>query len=109
MGNKPNINVFDIVLAVCEERDSLCMDVPGERRRLASAITAALQRANVLAHRGEQRMPICKNCQHPGGDHNWKVRRVRGQCMYPHCDCGKYVPLTDRPKPVNRVMGRALY
>jgi hypothetical protein len=54
-------------------------------------------------------MPICKSCEHRGEDHNWKVQRVRGHCMSPQCICSRYVPLTDRPRPVNRLMGRLLY
>ncbi len=49
MNDKPNDSVFDIVLAVCEAQDGLCMDVSAERRRLASAITTALYEANLLA------------------------------------------------------------
>jgi hypothetical protein len=42
-------DVFAIVLAVCEQLDSLCMDVPAERLRLASAITEALREAELFA------------------------------------------------------------
>lgn len=42
-------DVFAIVLAVCEQQDSLCMDVPTERLRLTAAITAALHEAELLA------------------------------------------------------------
>ena len=41
--------VFAIILTVCEQHDSLCMDVAAERLRLASAVTAALQEAELLA------------------------------------------------------------
>ena len=77
-------------------------------------------------------MPFCKNCPHGGSMHNWKLppcsrshpygktncanciqqrelRRVRGQCKYPQCECRGYVPNVDRPKPVSNVIGRALY
>jgi hypothetical protein len=70
------------------------------------------------------RMPPCLFCSHRGSDHNWTVppcsfrpycncvlehpRRLRGRCVYAGCRCLKYVPNTDRPKPVNRYMGRAL-
>jgi hypothetical protein len=69
------------------------------------------------------RMPPCLFCSHRGSDHNWRVppcsarpycncamehpRRLRGRCLYPGCRCLKYVPNTDRPKPVNRYIGRA--
>ncbi len=49
MDDKTDYNVFDIVLAVCEEQDGFCMDVSAERARLASAIATALQEADVLA------------------------------------------------------------
>jgi hypothetical protein len=32
--------------------------------------------------------------------------RLRGRCLFPGCRCLKYVPDTDRPKPVNRYIGR---
>jgi hypothetical protein len=66
-------------------------------------------------------MPICKNCGHRGEDHNWTIppsssqrrklrdlgsRRIRGHCFC--CACIHYVPLTDRPQPINRVIGRML-
>lgn len=67
-------------------------------------------------------MPICKNCGHRGEDHNWSfppalsalrrklrdldARRVRGHCRC--CACVHYVPLTDRPQPVNYFIGRML-
>jgi hypothetical protein len=54
-------------------------------------------------------MPCCKNCLHAGGLHNWTVRRLWGHCLYPACPCTKYVPLTDKPKPVSSVVGRAVY
>jgi hypothetical protein len=37
------------------------------------------------------------------------VRRLWGHCLYPACPCTKYVPLTDKPKPVSSVVGRAVY
>jgi hypothetical protein len=33
--------------------------------------------------------------------------RVRGQCRRSGCICTKYVPRSDAPKPVNRLIGRA--
>ena len=47
------------------------------------------------------RQPRC-NCalQHP--------RRLRGACIIAGCRCRKYVPKTDRPQPVNAVIGRWL-
>ena len=66
-------------------------------------------------------MPICKNCGHRGEDHNWTIapspaqrrklrdlgsRRIRGHCFC--CTCIHYVPLTDRPQPINGVIGRML-
>jgi hypothetical protein len=45
-------DLFDalaIVLDVCEQHDSLCMDVSAERLRLASAIIDALHEAELLA------------------------------------------------------------
>ena len=45
------VDVFDIVLAVCEQHDGLCMDVSAERLRLAFEITAALREADVIADR----------------------------------------------------------
>jgi hypothetical protein len=67
-------------------------------------------------------MPICKNCGHRGEDHNWTIppapparlkrlrdlgsRRIRGHCFC--CACIHYVPWTDRPQPINRVIGRML-
>jgi hypothetical protein len=131
MDKKSNNTVFDIVLAVCEAQDGLCMDEPAERKRLASAITTALRNANVLAHWPESGMPVCKNCDHKGSDHNWTSppcsrcqnrklfcplcayqraeRRLRGQCQYPNCICSRYMPLTNMPRPVSKVIGRALY
>jgi hypothetical protein len=49
MHDKANCTVFDMILAVCEQQDGLCMDVPQERERLAAAISAALHEADVLA------------------------------------------------------------
>jgi hypothetical protein len=49
MHDKANCTVFNMILAVCEQQDGLCMDVPQERDRLASEITAALHQADVLA------------------------------------------------------------
>jgi hypothetical protein len=76
-------------------------------------------------------MPICRNCEHGGRNHNWvspacsrcggrsphcpfcfenyQRGRKRGQCQHPECGCGKYVPAGDGPRPVNKVIGRALY
>ena len=76
-------------------------------------------------------MPICAKCDHKGEDHNWisppcsrcsnrglhcpfcfekyQRRRKRGQCRYPNCKCAAYKPLTSRPAPVNKYLGRALY
>ena len=76
-------------------------------------------------------MPICKYCDHGGRQHNWVVppcsncgersphchlcfekyheRRKRGQCRYPGCRCAKYVPLSETPPPVNRLLGRVFY
>ena len=76
-------------------------------------------------------MPICKHCEHRGEGHNWisptcwncgnrsahcpfyfekyQRGRKRGQCRDPDCDCAKYVPLSDRPRPINKFAGRLLY
>jgi hypothetical protein len=54
------------------------------------------------------RMPICLNCGHGGSSHNWQRRTHWGHCMFPKCDCRKYVPRTDKPRPVNSVIGRML-
>ena len=54
-------------------------------------------------------MPLCKNCLHSGPHHHWKVARFRGRCQNRGCGCVGYVPNVDRPEPVNKVMGRALY
>ena len=76
-------------------------------------------------------MPICRNCEHSGRTHNWisaacsncgnrrrgcsfcfgkyQQGRLRGQCQHPGCTCGKYVPLTDQPSPVNKYAARLLY
>lgn len=54
-------------------------------------------------------MPLCKNCPHPGTYHHWKVARLRGRCQNGDCRCIGYVPGVDTPKPVNKVIGRALY
>jgi hypothetical protein len=50
MNDNVNDSVFDIVLAVCEAQDGLCMDVPAERNRLVRAITAALHEADGPSH-----------------------------------------------------------
>jgi hypothetical protein len=34
-------------------------------------------------------------------------KRMRGRCLLSDCHCLKYVPLTDRRRPVNRRIGRA--
>ena len=67
------------------------------------------------------RMPICRNCEHRGRDHDWIVppcsvprcncalqhpRRMRGRCLVPGCLCHYYVPTSYRPKPVSAVLGR---
>ena len=54
-------------------------------------------------------MPLCEHCEHLGKLHNWTVRRFWGHCMYPNCDCTKYIPDTDKPKPFNRYIGRMTY
>lgn len=54
-------------------------------------------------------MPICKTCAHGATDHYWRIERLRGQCMQRRCDCVKYVPLSDQPKPLNRFVGKLLY
>jgi hypothetical protein len=47
------LDVFAVILDVCEELNSLCMDVTAERALLASAITDALHEAELLAPRAE--------------------------------------------------------
>ena len=71
-------------------------------------------------------MPICAKCDHKGEDHNWislsnrglhclfcfekyQRRRKRSQCRYSTCKCAAYKPLTSRPAPANKYLGRALY
>jgi hypothetical protein len=54
-------------------------------------------------------MPLCKNCPHSGSHHHWKVARLHGRCQNQDCGCIGYVPNVDMPKPVNKVMGSALY
>jgi hypothetical protein len=43
------LDVLAVILDVCEELNSLCMDVPAERSLLASAIVDALDEAEFLA------------------------------------------------------------
>jgi hypothetical protein len=40
---------------------------------------------------------------------NYQQGRKRGQCQHSGCMCGKYVPLTDQPRPVNKYAARLLY
>lgn len=76
-------------------------------------------------------MPVCRNCDHAGRDHNWISQacswcgsdshhcpfcfekyyegRKRGQCRYPDCACAKYVPAGGTVRPVNKFAGRMLY
>lgn len=64
-------------------------------------------------------MPSCSNCDHAGTLHNWRIppcsapphdcvafhpKRLRGSCL--QCLCTKYVPDTDKPKPVNPRIAR---
>jgi hypothetical protein len=51
-------------------------------------------------------MPPCINCGEPGESHEWKVARRRGRCPIGGM---KYRPRTDKPKPVSKVIGRAIY
>ena len=66
-------------------------------------------------------MPTCANCMHAGSDHDWTPppcsaracdchrrhpRRLRGRCLVSGCDCPKYAPRTDLPKPLNAYVGR---
>jgi hypothetical protein len=51
---------------------------------------------------GGDRRVRCKEC-----GHRKEQRRLRGACLIPGCLCGRYVPLADKPKPVNRYIGRA--
>ncbi|MET4424272.1 hypothetical protein ABIB87_006882, partial [Bradyrhizobium sp. JR18.2] len=55
------------------------------------------------------RMPLCKNCQHSGLHHHWRIARLRGRCRHRGCCCVGYVPDVDRPKPLNKVIGWVLY
>ena len=32
--------------------------------------------------------------------------RRRGHCQITHCACTKYIPLTGRPAPANKIIGR---
>jgi hypothetical protein len=45
----------------------------------------------------------CQECQH-----RKEQRRFRGACLIRGCLCGRYVPRTDKPKPVNGYAGRAV-
>jgi hypothetical protein len=82
----------------------------------------ARARSNFISLHLSIRMPPCMFCPHRGSDHDWTSpacsarpycscvlkhpRRLRGRCLIPDCRCLKYVPRTDRPKPVNRYIGR---
>jgi len=74
----------------------------------ASCGATAPERSTLLALNRTYRMPICRNCGHGGADHNWQRRTHWGLCAVPGCFCRHYVPKTDRPKPVNAVIGRLL-
>src|SRR5258707_4460620 len=54
-------------------------------------------------------MPLCKNCQHSGSHHHWRITRLRGRCRYRDCGCISYVPDVDSPEPVNKVIGPEPY
>jgi hypothetical protein len=47
------LDVFAVILDVCEGLNSLCMDIPAERTLLATAITDALHEAELLAPTAE--------------------------------------------------------
>ncbi len=65
-------------------------------------LSAVSIRANDYAH-------LQKLGLHRGEDHNWRAQRAWGQCMFRRCGCRKYMPLTDRPRPVNSVIEKWLY
>lgn len=99
--------------------------LPRQPRRMPRAL---IRIENVLRCRS---MPICAKCDHTGEGHNWissacsrcsnrglhcpfcferhTRRRKRGQCRYPGCTCAAYEPLTSRPAPVNKHLGRVFY
>ncbi|CCD89867.1 protein of unknown function [Bradyrhizobium sp. ORS 285] len=53
-------------------------------------------------------MSPCRSCTHRGKDHQWHASRTRGHCLIPGCLCSRYVPETDKPKPINARLGRLL-
>jgi hypothetical protein len=77
-------------------------------RLRASCGANASERSNLSARNRTYRMPTCHDCGHGGADHNWQRRTHWGHCADPGCFCRHYVPKTDRPKPVNAVIGRLL-
>jgi hypothetical protein len=77
-------------------------------RLRASCGANASERSNLSVRNRTYRMPTCHNCGHGGADHNWQRRTHWGHCADPGCFCQHYVPKTDRPKPVNAVIGRLL-
>ncbi len=83
----------------------LCAPLPARRSRRRAVSGRTLSAINIR----NSNMPVCNSCEHQGEEHNWKLQRVRGHCMYPQCSCSRYVPRTDRCRPVNRLMGRVLY
>ena len=104
----------------CGGRSTPSRDEPLTARlvaRPAGERSGAPERVEIISFNTNDRMPTCRNCRHAGEDHDWisprcsrkpycrclfeHPKRLRGQCLKPHCICSNYLPSTESARPVN--------